>query len=289
MSAAASPRPTASARAGILDAAAASPLRPEDALPPPRRDRPRATRVLVDPDTHRLTVQRLVLRAMAGEDTGGVFQADGDRLVVGTHPSADARLADPTVSGFHCEVAVRDGAVLVRDLGSRNGTWVDGVSVLEAHLRPGAVLGVGRSQLRFEVGDDSVDIPLASGGRFGSMVGSSREMRRAFERLALAARSDATVLLGGETGTGKEAAAESIHRESARADGRHSMPPTAGGPAVDLGQPYKEAKEAWVRDFEREYLARMLEAHDGNVRAAARAAELDRVYFYRLLWKNGLK
>ncbi|HMG24813.1 MAG TPA: sigma-54 dependent transcriptional regulator, partial [Kofleriaceae bacterium] len=91
--------------------------------------------------------------------------------------------------------------------------------IVDAILHPGAVIGVGRNQIRFETTPDHVRLPLSAHGRFGSMVGRSTAMRAAFAILERAAASDATVLLTGETGTGKEAAAESLHLASARRDG----------------------------------------------------------------------
>src|SRR5262249_30521718 len=123
-----------------------------------------------------------------------------------------------SVSRFHCEVSVTGGKVIVRDLGSRNGTFVDGVSLVEGHLRIGSVLTLGRSQLRFDLGTDCVELPLSAQARFGALVGTSWPMRRPFALLERAASSDVTVLLEGETGTGKEAAAMGLHDAGPRAD-----------------------------------------------------------------------
>jgi two-component system response regulator GlrR len=59
--------------------------------------------------------------------------------------------------------------------------------------------------------------------------------------------------------------------------------------AVNVGQPLREAREAWVSAFERRYLEELLRQHENRVSAAARAAGVDRIYFYRLLWKHGLR
>ena len=75
-------------------------------------------------------------------------------------------------------------------------------------------------------------------------------------------------------------------------------PPRAGSPigsasgpegAVNIGQPLREAREAWVGAFERRYLEELLRQHENRVSSAARAAGVDRIYFYRLLWKHGLR
>jgi two-component system, NtrC family, response regulator GlrR len=164
-------------------------------------------------------VPPLRLRVLDGAAAGALFSARRDRVVVGTHASADLVLADPTVSRFHCELVVAGGRVVVRDLGSRNGTCVGGVSVIEAHVAPGAELTVGRTRLRFELGAEPVAVALSAGERFGSLVGRALSMRAVFATLARAAASDATLLVSGETGTGKEGVAEAVHGASARAGG----------------------------------------------------------------------
>jgi transcriptional regulator with GAF, ATPase, and Fis domain len=175
------------------------------------------------PDTHSLAspareaVERFTLRVL-GDGTPKQFVSSGDRTVIGTHPSAQVVLDDRAVSRFHCEIAIGAQAI-IRDLDSRNGTFVDGVPVYAAQLRTGAVITVGRTQLVFELEQTTVPLALASRERFGRLVGRSVAMRQVFARLEDAAGSDATVLLQGETGTGKDAAAESLHMESARRDG----------------------------------------------------------------------
>jgi DNA-binding NtrC family response regulator len=93
---------------------------------------------------------------------------------------------------------------------------VDGVRALAVHLRDGAVARLGRTALRIELRGDEVRMPVSTAERFGALVGRSVAMRRVFSVLERAATTDAAVLLQGETGTGKEAAAESLHAASAR-------------------------------------------------------------------------
>ncbi len=154
-----------------------------------------------------------------GVDKGRRFESEGARAVIGTHESAELRLTDATVSRFHCELRIEDGQPFVRDLGSRNGTRVDGVPVIEAPLRTKATLAIGGTRLRFEVRNEDNEIPLADRARFGRLVGESAASRALFAHLERAAASDANVLLVGETGCGKDAAAEAIHLESERRDG----------------------------------------------------------------------
>lgn len=164
-----------------------------------------------------IDVERICVTVLAGPDAGKVFQSDGDRLVVGSHASASARLTDGTVSRFHCDIAVDGKGLVLRDLGSLNGTRVEGVPVAVAYPQPGSRITVGRTELRLEAASETVPVPISTGQGFGKLVGQSSGMRRVFALLERAAGSDATVLLDGETGTGKDLAAESIHAAGPRA------------------------------------------------------------------------
>jgi DNA-binding NtrC family response regulator len=164
-------------------------------------------------------MRRMWLRVLAGPDSGQRIGAEGDRVVIGTHEKADVRLSDGAVSRFHCEIRVEGEVVMLRDLGSRNGTFLDGVLIREAYLSENGMISVGTTQLRFEVGDDRVTVALSAKTRFGAMVGQSRAMRRVFAILEKAAHSDATVLVTGETGTGKSLLARAVHSCSSRRDG----------------------------------------------------------------------
>jgi transcriptional regulator with PAS, ATPase and Fis domain len=166
-----------------------------------------------------LPIQGFRLTVSAGPDAGLSCSPKSETTTIGTGDSTDLKLKDPTVSRFHCEIRSSGGGVVVKDSGSLNGVVVDGVRVTEAFLHGGAVLSLGNTKLTFELASEPVNVPMSSRTKFGIMVGRSFAMRRAFSLLERASGSNATVLLGGETGTGKEAAAESIHRESTRSEG----------------------------------------------------------------------
>ncbi|MDP3235945.1 MAG: sigma 54-interacting transcriptional regulator [Myxococcales bacterium] len=141
------------------------------------------------------------------------------RCQVGSHAGAELQLTDPTVSRFHCEIVVEGQRAIVKDLGSTNGTFIDGVRVKEGYLRHGSVLSVGNSRLRFDLDEKVSALPVSQQAQFGTLRGNSSSMRQAFMLLEKAGKSDATVLLEGETGTGKSRAAQALHAAGARKDG----------------------------------------------------------------------
>jgi len=164
------------------------------------------------------TVRRFQLTTVDGPNKGAVWQSGGERATIGSHESNDIQLDEPSVSRFHCELVVDTSGVRIRDLGSKNGTVVDGMQVKEAWLRPGCVIRLGRCTLEFRLATESNRVQLSSATKFGSLVGGSVAMRACFAMLERAAASDVTVLLEGETGTGKEGAADAVHQASARKD-----------------------------------------------------------------------
>jgi transcriptional regulator with GAF, ATPase, and Fis domain len=139
------------------------------------------------------------------------------RLVFGSAPAVDVRVADPAVSRLHAELELRDDGVWVRDLGSRNGTFVDGVLVGLARVPEGGRVTLGGATLTLTYATEPTAVELHPGESFGPLLGRSVVMRELFARLARVAGSQAAVLIQGETGTGKEVVAEAIHAASPRA------------------------------------------------------------------------
>jgi transcriptional regulator with PAS, ATPase and Fis domain len=179
-------------------------------------DDPRTTEAVTSGAPMRALVRECRLTIVGGELDGTTHPFAAERMVIGADARADFVFADPALSKFHCEIRISEGACVVRDLGSRNGTLVDRVPVIEAPLRDGAMLTLGRTQLRFEIGNQHREIPVSQRDRFGRLRGGSIAMRAVYALLEAGAASSSTVLLQGESGTGKDLAAESLHLESAR-------------------------------------------------------------------------
>jgi transcriptional regulator with GAF, ATPase, and Fis domain len=151
-----------------------------------------------------------------GPEKGTRLDIASERVTIGRGVICDVTLSDTSVSGTHCEIIASETGFLLRDLGSSNGTWVAGVRVREAWLEPGMPIRVGRTVIRFEHGSGSVEIDLSGREQFYDLIGHGVRMREIFAVLEKVAASDLTVLVRGETGTGKELVARAIHRASKR-------------------------------------------------------------------------
>ncbi len=140
-------------------------------------------------------------------------------LRIGKASDNDLVLADDTVSRHHCELSwARDG-IHVHDLGSTNGTKVQGARVTEAVASPGSVLKVGEVEIILRASVRSAEVLPSDKTRFGDALGKSLAMRTIFAVLERIAPTDATVLFEGETGTGKDVLARATWTQSLRAAG----------------------------------------------------------------------
>jgi DNA-binding NtrC family response regulator len=140
-------------------------------------------------------------------------------VVVGADAAADVRLEDPAVSRRHFTIVPREGGFEVTDLGSKNGTFLDGVAITRAIVPSGAVLRVGSTLLQV-LPEESRETISPSGSRsFGRMLGESAAMRQVYAVLERASASPAPILFIGESGTGKELAARAVHESSPRRRG----------------------------------------------------------------------
>jgi pSer/pThr/pTyr-binding forkhead associated (FHA) protein len=157
--------------------------------------------------------------AVDGPCRGAAVALVRAQATVGRHPTNDLVLADPLVSSVHLELTRRSGGrVLVRDAGSTNGSWLGDHRLIEAELGPGAMLRVGETLLAVEADDRVSPSELPSATRFAGLIGSTPAMRELFALLARIAAKPLSLLIQGETGTGKEEAARAVHAHSPRKD-----------------------------------------------------------------------
>jgi DNA-binding NtrC family response regulator len=180
-----------------------------------------------------LTYRRFRLTVKNGPDAGKDVLSDSAEVFVGSSVTGNHLvLTDSSVSRHHFSITAGPDGFLLRDLGSTNGTELGGYQVQTAFLKHDALIGTGRTTLTFEVVGDEISEPISPEERYGRLLGASASMRRIFNLLPRIASSDSTVLLEGETGTGKGLLAEAIHGSSPRAKGPlivvdcGSIPPT---------------------------------------------------------------
>lgn len=154
------------------------------------------------------------------DDVGGDqrhYAVRSKNLVVGTAPECDVILKDRFVSKMHAEFTLSDQGFHVRDRESTNGTFLRGSKIHEAYVRDGEEIQVGKSKILVSfqsTGEEEVEPFLEDS--FCGIYGTSRVMRLLFSRIQRVAAVDMTVLVHGETGSGKEMVAKAIHDLSSR-------------------------------------------------------------------------
>lgn len=179
------------------------------------------------------------------------------------------RVADPWLSSVHASIARRGGAWVVRDAGSKNGTFLAGHRVAEAALADGAVIEAGHTF--FVLRTELPEAPGAAGPVCGAADAAQGPARIGVPTLSPAfaaklgelsriARSAVPVVLEGETGTGKEVVARALHEASGR-----------GGPfvAINCGALPASLLEAELFGAKKGAFSGATEDRVGLVRAAS--------------------
>jgi len=162
-----------------------------------------------------IPVRGLRVEVVEGPDKGKVQVAEAETISIGTGETNNLILTDPTVSRYHADLIHQDAGILVVDHGSTNGTLLSGARLERAVVPPRTVLKIGRSAIRIDDGE-TVTVETFEGEQLGGLVGRSPMMKRLMARIERAAQSETSILLLGETGTGKEVIASAIHEASAR-------------------------------------------------------------------------
>ena len=200
-------------------------------LPPLTTDEPAplgdgegaATRVAVESASGARAVHlnqyKLVVVKGGGAQRGREYNISGDVIRIGKVEGNDLVLPEETVSRVHCEILRDAKGHLLRDLHSTNGTFLDGAEIREAYVRSGSVITVGTVQLKFQPYEERIEILPSEKEELGELVGSSLKMREIFGLVERIAPTEATVLIEGETGTGKELLARTLHQLSRRKAG----------------------------------------------------------------------
>ena len=163
---------------------------------------------------------RAVPRLAWTDDSGPRTATVDRRCVVGAAPHCDIIIADQTVSRVHAEIEPREDGIWIRDLNSRNGTFVEGVRVESACVLHGFSIRVGATTILVDYANaEAKQVESWPSERFGPLLGRSQVMRELFATLARLAPLESCIMITGDTGTGKELVARAIHQASSRAAG----------------------------------------------------------------------
>jgi DNA-binding NtrC family response regulator len=164
----------------------------------------------------RVPIREWTVEIVGGPDKGKKVSTLEGLIRVGSDSSNDLVLTDTTVSRRHLELERTMRGLLLRDLQSRNGTFLEGRQVLQAYVDSGDKISLGKTRLAIKRKTKDTEMELLDAESFGELVGTSEAMRIVFAELRRIAREDVTLLLEGETGTGKELAARAVHALSSK-------------------------------------------------------------------------
>jgi DNA-binding NtrC family response regulator len=183
---------------------------------PPEKD---PTHVIPLSGLSALAPDKLRLVVLSGADAGKELLLEQGTYLIGKAPTSQLQLTDSSVSWEHLELRVHPNGIELRDLGSTNGSFFEGAKFHTITVRAGAVVTIGQSELKLLPQDAQLGMLPSTSSSFHGLLGRSLRMRQLYALLERASASDVPILIEGETGTGKELAAEAIHQVSPRAKG----------------------------------------------------------------------
>ncbi|MDO8461228.1 MAG: sigma 54-interacting transcriptional regulator [Deltaproteobacteria bacterium] len=163
-----------------------------------------------------VSLRKCRLEIVSGPNKGKKIDLNKPLLKIGKKEDNDCVLDDKTVSRYHVEIRQTEDSYLLLDPGSTNGTYINDIKVKEAYLSPGDIIRIGNTKIEFVAFDEKVQIEPSNRESFGEVSGHSRKMRQIFGILDKISPTNATVIIEGETGTGKEVVARAIHENSPR-------------------------------------------------------------------------
>jgi transcriptional regulator with GAF, ATPase, and Fis domain len=174
------------------------------------------TSTIASAGARQIHLRRARVSCVEGANAGSDWKIERDVIRIGSREDNDIRLGDTTVSRLHAEIVRGREGTILRDLGSTNGTFVGAVRVREVYLAPDTRFRVGNTHLVYSPADEIIDVVPSENDRFEGLVGRGLAMREVFGILERVAPTDLTVLVTGETGTGKELVSRATHNRSTR-------------------------------------------------------------------------
>ena len=161
-----------------------------------------------------LHLRRCILQAV--DDPSMEWTFDKEEIRIGSMDDNDVVLNDDTVSRYHCRIIQDDTGYVLVDNRSTNGTFINKVRIREGFLKPGCIVAVGQSQVKFNAREEEVQIVPSRSDRCAGLIGGNARMREIYSIIEKIAPTATTVVIDGETGTGKEVVAQAIHSLSPR-------------------------------------------------------------------------
>ena len=137
-------------------------------------------------------------------------------ISIGSSDDNNLVVQSETVASHHAQIIQEDDAYVIRDLDSATGTYVNQVRIKEAYLAPGCLMRFGSEDFIFQPLDADVAVVPSNEAKFGDIIGGNVKMREIYGILEKIAPTNATVVIEGETGTGKEVVAHTLHKMSLR-------------------------------------------------------------------------
>ena len=191
-----------------------------ESLPPENRgednDRHHTVEVSVSAMPEPIQIEKCKLVVIDGPNVGTEHILAKPIVRIGTNEKNDLVLDDNTVSRFHSEIRHVGDEWLLVDRDSTNGTYVGNLRVREAFLYPNVELLIGNSLVRFVPLVEEIQVYPIARNRYGKLVGSAPRMREVYGIIDKVAPSELSIVIEGETGTGKELVASAIHERSRR-------------------------------------------------------------------------
>jgi transcriptional regulator with GAF, ATPase, and Fis domain len=172
----------------------------------------------VDGRPQSLRLRRCKLLIREGDDEREVTFDAKSEISVGAMDDNDLVIRDDTVSRYHCKIVQEGESYVLVDLDSTNGSFINRVRIREAFLKPNCTISLGKTNIKFLPIDERVRVLPSNRNIYGEMIGQDVKIREIFGVLEKISPTDTTVVIEGETGTGKEVVARSIHCTSLRAD-----------------------------------------------------------------------
>lgn len=121
--------------------------------------------------------------------TGRSHELKTDKTTIGRVEDNTFQLAEPSVSSHHCEIAMRGSEVVVKDLNSTNGTFINNEKIAESVLKPGQTLRLGQVEMRLETdGPGGAPAPASAAAAPAPAPPSATPPQRKLEQTAAMTR-----------------------------------------------------------------------------------------------------